>query len=118
MESGGLDGDFEGSIGAYCHEGRWFFNPEPGNALALDKFEPHSCRCLGFGRGAGEFGVALAGVDVAEVEEGAFVKNGKVEFVAGCGVADVKVAAPFTLAIKAGRDFAVGGDSEVSPRKA
>ena len=62
------------------------------------------------GRGAGEFGVALAGVDVAEIKKSAGVENGQEDAVSWADVADVEVAAPFALAVEAGRHLALRRD--------
>ena len=82
----------------------------PGCA-ALLQLEPQPDGRTGLGGRAGELGVALAGMDVTQVEPrprgrpaGDPVPRGD--------VADVEVAAPFALAVDAGRHLAVGRDAK------
>ena len=87
-------------------------DPHPGDALALLQLEPQPHGGLGLGGGAGELGVALAGVDVAQVEASPLVEDRQEDPVAGRHVADVEVAAPLALAVDAGGHLAVGRDAE------
>src|SRR5208283_2065882 len=65
-------------------------------------------------------GVSLAGMDIAEVEKRSRVQHREKAPVARSDVADIEVAAPFTLAVQAGGDLAIGrhsqGDDEGSQR--
>src|SRR5439155_15438374 len=67
---------------------------------------------LGLGSGAGELGVALRGMDVAEVEESAGMMDRQIDAIAHRNVANIEVAAPIALAVEAGGDLAVGGDAD------
>ena len=65
-----------------------------------------------FGRRASEFGVALTGVNVAEIEEAAGMKYRQKDAIAGTHVAYVEIAAPFALTVEAGADFAIRRDAK------
>ena len=80
---------------------------QPGDALALDEIEAHADSRLRLGGGAGELGVALAGVHVAEIEQPARMGDREVDAAAGRGVSNVQIATPLALAIRAAHHFPV-----------
>src|ERR1043165_3283903 len=69
LECRGLDSDFKRTVGVDGDERTWFLNAHPGNFLCLDHFKLHANRRLRLGGGASKLRVALARVDVAQVEE-------------------------------------------------
>src|SRR5438270_1571586 len=96
----------------YSHKRLRLFNPQAGDALALDQVQFHTDHRFRFGSRAGELSIALAGMYVAQVEESPAMIDRQEQPVAGAGVADVQIASPVALAVHAGRDLAFGGDAE------
>src|SRR5438105_7913498 len=82
MHRGSLNGHRQRAKCVSRDDGVRLFDAQPRYALALDEIKLHPDRRLGFGRGAGEFGVALTGMDVAEVEECTGMKNRQEDAVA------------------------------------
>ena len=107
VDGGGVDGRLERPIGEDGDNRIRLVDPHPRHTLLLDDVELQADRGVGFGGGAGVFGVALAGVDVAQVEPATLMIDRQVDAMAGADVADVQVAAPVALAVQAGRDFSI-----------
>src|SRR2546422_148255 len=90
-----LDRDLEGTRGVDGNQRLRLLDAHPRDLLRLDDIELDAYRRLGLGGGAGELGVALAGMDVAEAKEGAGMMDRQIDAVADGDVADVEVAPPF-----------------------
>src|SRR5260370_6428100 len=93
------------------------FNSHPGNPLLLDQVEAHANRGLGLRRGAGKLGVALAGMDIAQIEERARMKNRQLNPIPYAHVPNVKIAAPFALSVDAGGHLALRRDADRSDKR-
>ena len=117
MDRGGLDGVVQRSVGMDGDQTLRFLDPHPGDALPLLQLEPEPDGGLGLGGRAGELGVALTGVDIAQVKASPLVEDRQIDAVARRDVADVEVAAPFALAVEAGGHLAVGRDPERSDER-
>ena len=112
IDRGGLDGDLERPVREHGDDRGRLLDPHPGHRPALDQVEVETHGGLGLGGRPRELGVALAGVDIAQVEARALVEHGKVDPVSRRDVADVEIAAPLALAVEARRHLALGRDPD------
>ena len=110
--SGGVHGSLERSGGLDRNDGFFLLDPHEWQVTVLDQLEPKPDCGAGFCRRATVLGVALTGMDVAEVKEPACVKHRKMYLATGRDVPYVKVATPSALAVDAGGHLALGGDTE------
>ena len=72
--------------------------------MALDKVKVESDRRFGLGRRTTEFRIPLTGVDIAQIESCAFMKNRQVATIAGRNIPNVQILSPdFGNIAKSGR---------------
>src|SRR5882672_9103702 len=93
------------------------FNSHPRNSLLLDQVETHANSGLGLRRGTREFGITLAGVDIAQVEKAARMKDGQLDAIPHGHISNVEIAAPFALSVDAGSHFALRRDADRSDKR-
>src|SRR5207244_7381166 len=88
------------------------FNSHPVDSLALNQIQPDADGRPGLRGGTSEFGISLACMDIAQVKQSAGMKNRQKDAVADRDIADIKIAAPLTLAVDARGDFALRRDAD------
>ena len=84
-----------------------FFDAHPRHLRVLQQLKVQPDCGARLRSRAGKLGIALAGVHIAQIKTRASMVHRQINFVAHCHIADVQIAAPFTLPVKAGAHLAV-----------
>src|SRR5262245_16235188 len=95
-----------------CNDRIPLLDAHPRHALPLDDFQLEPDGRLRLRGRAGELGIALARMHITQAEQRSGMVDGQEDAITSRHVADVEIAAPVALTVNAGRDFAIGADTE------